>query len=57
MSKVGTALQHHAEDIALAVGGAAITVGTGIVFGAGIACIVFGVLAAAYGVWITERRP
>ena len=57
MSKVSETLKHHAEDIALIAGAVGITLGTGIQFDAGIACIVFGTLATAYGVWITERRP
>ena len=56
MSKVSETLKHHAEDIALIAGAVGITLGTGIQFDAGIACIVFGTLATAYGVWITERR-
>lgn len=56
MSKVGPILKHHAEDIALAAGAAGITAGAAIEFGIGIACIVFGAFATAYGVWITERR-
>jgi hypothetical protein len=56
MSKVSSTLQHHAEDIALIAGAVGITVGSCIEFGIGVACLVFGALSVAYGVWITERR-
>lgn len=55
--RVLTALAEHAEDLALAAGTAAATFGAGTTFGPGYGFMVFGALAVAYGVWITERRP
>lgn len=43
-----------AEDVALAGGTIALSVGAGIRFGLAGGLMVFGALAIAYGVWITE---
>lgn len=50
-------LAEHAEDIALSVGALALSVGIGLGFGFAFGLIAVGILAIAYGIWITERRP
>lgn len=49
-------IESHAEDIALVVGAAVLSVGIGLTFGVGPALICAGLLLVAYGVWITDRR-
>ena len=48
-------LAAHAEDIALLVGVILLGAGAALKFGAGVGLMTVGVLAVAYGVWITER--
>ena len=45
----------YAEDIALVVGCALFVIGAGGAFGWPYGVMVVGILAIAYGVWITER--
>lgn len=51
------ALADHAEDIALAMGALFIAGGLGWKLGWWAALVAFGVLAVAYGVWITTGGP
>jgi hypothetical protein len=47
-------LSDHAEDVALALGVAAITAGVSLRVGLWAALVTFGVLSVTYGVWITK---
>lgn len=46
----------YAEDIALGTGALLLSVGVGLVFGAGCALMAFGALLVAYGVWISPKK-
>ena len=50
------ALLEYAEDVALLLGAALLSVGSGLVFGAGYALMALGVLLVAYGVWISPTK-
>jgi len=49
-------LADNAEDISLAIGTLLVGLGSGAAYGWPYGLMAVGVLAVAYGVWITERR-
>jgi hypothetical protein len=56
MGALKALLVEYAEDVSLLLGAVLLSVGAGLVLGAGYALMVLGTLLVSYGVWVSPRK-